>query len=166
MSSRVVVVAIVALLVGVVVGYVVRGQRSDSACVSALAAIAASREVSTPNATAPATITPTVTDLTIKGADLDAMFTSPDESLRMARIVPNTENGVPNGMRLFAIRPDTTLGKSGFMNGDVVTRVNGHDVAQPDALTDALNTLRGASAFDIEVMRRGSPIRLHFAVER
>jgi type II secretory pathway component PulC len=169
-QTRLAIFSFAALIIGGALGYGIRDFRGDTLCASALAAAPAPLPVDAPTATATATATAapasaTMT-LTIKGRDLDALLANPDATMRMARVVPNMADGAAHGMRLFGIRPDTQIGKSGFMNGDVVLRLNGYDLGSPDLFLSAAQSLKGTSAFDIDIERQGAPLRLHYIVER
>jgi hypothetical protein len=90
------------------------------------------------------------------------------DSSRMAteaRIVPALKEGVVQGIKLFAIRPNSVLARLGLQNGDLVRSVNGISLATPDQALAAYARLREASHFTIELERRGAPLTIDVRIE-
>lgn len=79
--------------------------------------------------------------------------------LRSARVIPARDG---EGWRVFGVRRDSLPGRLGLQNGDVVRRVNGHDLAQPDALLSAYAELRSAERLVVELERGGQPTTLRY----
>lgn len=91
---------------------------------------------------------------------LDELAGNPAVLSRGARLVPSVKNGQPNGFKLYAIRPTSILATLGFMNGDTLTRINGHDLSSPEKALEVYSELRKATMIKIEIVRRGKP-RVH-----
>ena len=60
---------------------------------------------------------------------VDKILENQAELMKMARIVPEQENGKVVGIRLFGIRPDTILGTLGMENGDRRQQIKGFYMA-------------------------------------
>lgn len=86
--------------------------------------------------------------------------------LKMARVVPELggDAGVA-GLRVFGVRAGGVLARLGLENGDRVERVMGKSVATPEQALEAYAAMRGAKAIEIEVTRRGAPMKLMVRVE-
>lgn len=82
------------------------------------------------------------------------------------RIVPSFEKGRADGFKLFGIRPNSLYAKVGLKNGDVVVRINGFSITNPDEALAAYDKLRDAKTFRIEVRRQGRPKRLTYRLPR
>jgi len=68
------------------------------------------------------------------------------------------EKGAPDGYRIWGIQPGSTWRRLGVQDGDVIRRVNGEPLDNPDrCLKVWLDALRGRW-FDIEIDRGGRSV--------
>jgi len=102
----------------------------------------------------PAPYTTRVVD--VRRADLDAMASVAGS----ARVVPTLTDGVPAGIKLYAIRPGSLLATIGLENGDTVRAINDVPVTSPDAALEVYRPLRAPDHFDLDVLRRGEEVRI------
>jgi general secretion pathway protein C len=86
------------------------------------------------------------------------------DRMRMARIVPESENGRVVGIRLFGVTPDSLLGRFGFENGDRLESINGVDLCTPGRALETYARLRTTDEVSVLVYRRGSRVRLEYHV--
>ena len=97
---------------------------------------------------------------------VDGTYVAPRSSdelfSRSARIVPQMQDGTFEGFKMFAIRTNSLADRCGFMNGDLVHSVAGRSLDSVDTAMEAFNAARDAESFDVELVRRGRPITLHF----
>jgi hypothetical protein len=100
----------------------------------------------------------------IRESLLEAMLLNPMAATRGVRIVPGLRNGKPEGMKLYAIRPSSLLARLGFANGDTVLGINKQRLDGVDAWLDAYTKLRDAKRLEVELVRRGQPLTLVFAI--
>ena len=75
--------------------------------------------------------------------------------LTQARAVPNFENGVAAGYKLFQIVPGSIYDKLGLKNGDVIAGFDGQPITDPSQAFTALNGLRQRSNLDLQIKRDG-----------
>jgi len=73
--------------------------------------------------------------------------------LTKARIVPNFSEGKPDGFRIFAITEDSLYAKIGLQNGDVLHRVNGIEVKDPQNFLKVFEQLKDESAITVDLVR-------------
>ena len=80
---------------------------------------------------------------------------------RQTRIVPAMKNGKPEGVKLYAIRPNSAVSQLGFVNGDTLATVNGTTITTIESL-EAVRVKLAADpklgAVQIKVIRRGNPV--------
>jgi general secretion pathway protein C len=95
---------------------------------------------------------------------VNSLLANPMAMARGARVVPSVKDGVPNGFKLYAIRPSSVYGKIGLRNGDTVTAVNGFDLSSPDRALEVYTKVREASNLTVSVLRRGKPITLNYTI--
>ncbi len=72
------------------------------------------------------------------------------------RVMPNFRQGRMDGVRVFAITPESRWAKSGLRNGDVVKSVNGREVAGTDVLNGLLAELKDSDDLVLDVQRSGT----------
>ncbi len=73
--------------------------------------------------------------------------------LTKARIVPNFSEGKPDGFRIFAITEDSLYSKIGLQNGDVLHRVNGIEVKDPQNFLKVFEQLKDENAITVDLVR-------------
>jgi general secretion pathway protein C len=75
--------------------------------------------------------------------------------LTQARAVPNIENGIANGYKLFQIIPGSIYQTIGLQNGDTLLAVDGTPMNDPGKAFELLNQLKTASRMELTVKRNG-----------
>lgn len=105
------------------------------------------------------------TEYNIDRSVVDRILENQTELMRSARIVPEQKDGKVVGVRLFGIRPDTLLGTLGLQNGDRLESINGFNMASPEKALEAYARLRTASALNVKVNRRGSPVSVDYHIK-
>lgn len=108
-------------------------------------------------------IDPTHYELT--RALVDAVLSDPMTAAKGARVVPAVANGKPNGFKLYAIRPSSLFAKLGFTNGDTLEKINGYALDSADKALEVYTKIRDAARLDVEIIRRGKPLTLTFAIK-
>lgn len=86
------------------------------------------------------------------------------ELMHSTRIVPETERGRTIGIKLFGLRPDSTLTRLGFLNGDSLRAIDGYDLATPETALEAYARLRNSPDYHVEIARFGRSKVLLFRV--
>jgi S1-C subfamily serine protease len=96
---------------------------------------------------------------------IDELLADPMAVGRSARVVPAIQNGAVDGVKLYAIRPDSLFQRLGFQNGDTLRAVNGLSLSSPDQALDAYAKLRSASTLEVELTRRGQDLVQYYAIQ-
>lgn len=97
---------------------------------------------------------------------LDRILADSELLLRGARFVPNRVDGQQRGFKLFAIRPDSLYAVVGLKNGDVIEKIAGLPIDNPELALQAYSAVRARSPIQVELRRHGEPMTLTFDVER
>jgi type II secretory pathway component PulC len=90
----------------------------------------------------------------------DALYRDHSQLMQSARILPAQENGRLIGIRILNVRPDESLARHGFQNGDIVQRVNDHELDSPAHFLEAIVAVRSVSELRIDMIRAGRRVRL------
>lgn len=93
---------------------------------------------------------------------VDALFAF---NLRGARVVPSIKNGVPNGIKLYAIRPNSLYSAAGLSNGDTITAINGQETPSIDKVIEAYGKVKTAPRLTLDIIRRGKDMTLTIVVK-
>lgn len=88
--------------------------------------------------------------------EIDKALSNLNSLLTQARVVPNFENGVTNGFKVFAIRPNSIFERLGVKNGDVISKINNIEINSPDKAFALLTQLRNERTLTMEVLRGGN----------
>ena len=83
---------------------------------------------------------------------------------RRERFVPALRSGRPVGMRLTEIPPCSRAYWLGLRSGDLLTRVNGRELATREHVLGAYAQLRTASHFTVDVERAGRNVTYEYVV--
>ena len=73
--------------------------------------------------------------------------------LTKARIIPNFSDGKPDGFRIFAITEDSLYSKIGLQNGDILHRVNGIEVKDPQNFMKVFEQLKDETSITVDLVR-------------
>lgn len=73
--------------------------------------------------------------------------------LTKARIIPNFSEGKPDGFRIFAITEDSLYSKIGLQNGDILHRINGIEVKDPQNFLKVFEQLKDESNITVDLVR-------------
>jgi general secretion pathway protein C len=95
--------------------------------------------------------------------EISAALDNLPQLLTKARVVPNFSAGKPDGFRVFSIVPDSFFSKIGLQNGDVLQRINGVEVKDPENFMKVFQQLKGETAVTLDLVRNNQ--RQTFAYE-
>jgi general secretion pathway protein C len=96
--------------------------------------------------------------------EVESALSNLNQLLTQIRIVPNFQDGKPDGFKVFAIKPDSIFAKLGLENGDVIQRVNGRDLSTPEKAFQVFQDLRNEKSLSVDVVRKGSPQSLRYQI--
>jgi general secretion pathway protein C len=94
-----------------------------------------------------------------------------DQSMRdvaslmtQVQIRPHMENGVPSGLALSSIRPNSIFRRMGLRNGDVITGVDGNEISTVDDAMRLVDNLRSSSNLRVQLKRRGREKTIEYRI--
>ena len=76
--------------------------------------------------------------------------------LTQARLIPNFTAGRPDGFKVVSITPRSFYEKIGLQNGDVLQRINGVDVKDPQSFLVVFQQLKEENNFSLDLLRNNS----------
>ena len=101
----------------------------------------------------------------VEQSEIDYAMANLDKMSREARIVPNFQDGAPNGFKVFSIRRTSALRKMGLKNNDILTSVNGFDLSNSSKALEIYSKLQSEKNFTLEILRGGEPMTMEYSVQ-
>lgn len=95
----------------------------------------------------------------LKASEVRAALADINSLASQARMVPAVVDGVPQGFRVFAIRPGSFYEQLGLRNGDTLRRINGLPLDTVENALEALVKLRDSNRIELELQRDGRRVR-------
>jgi len=97
--------------------------------------------------------------------EVDHVISNLSDLFTQVRAVPySPQEGVTQGFRLFAIKPESLIDRIGLKNGDIVQRVNGVEISDPGTAFNLLQDLQGHSQIRVDVLRNRQPTTLSYEI--
>ena len=87
-----------------------------------------------------------------------------NQLLTQIRVVPNFQDGKPDGFKVFAIKPNSLFAEIGLKNGDVIRKVNDQDISSPEKALGLFQELRNEKNLSVEISRRGQSQTLNYEI--
>jgi len=97
------------------------------------------------------------TQFNVSRSEVDKALADFNNILTQARAVPNFENGVAAGYKLFQIVPGSIYDKLGLQNGDVITGLNGSPINDPGKAFEMISELKTSNHLELQVKKEGKP---------
>jgi general secretion pathway protein C len=94
----------------------------------------------------------------VSRSEVDKALTDLNKVLTEARAVPNFENGVANGYKLFQIVPGSIYDKLGLKNGVIIQGLNGSPINDPGKAFEMLSELKTSSHLELQVKEDGKVV--------
>jgi general secretion pathway protein C len=85
--------------------------------------------------------------------------------MEQVKVMPNFNNGEPEGFRLSGIKTDSLVRKMGLRNGDVITGVNGNPIRTMEDAMGFYQQLGGADNVTLQVKRRGRERNIEYNIK-
>lgn len=85
--------------------------------------------------------------------EVDAAVDDLPQLLTKARVIPNFTNGKPDGFKIFAIDNGSLYAKIGLQNGDIIQRINGIEMRDPQNFMKVFQQLKDEPSITIDLVR-------------
>lgn len=91
---------------------------------------------------------------------LEGLLSDPNQLITQARVIPQED-----GLRFFAIRPNSVFSKIGIRNGDTLNRINDVNLDNVENAFRLFEELRGQGSFRVNLTRRGQNLTYQYTVK-
>lgn len=89
---------------------------------------------------------------------------NPEHILTDARLLPNFVNGKQEGFRISEVIPDGLYHNLGIRNGDILLKVNGLEISNPEVAMQAMTALRGMNRVSLDLIRDGKNMSMDYQI--
>jgi general secretion pathway protein C len=89
----------------------------------------------------------------VKRDDVDEVMENPTNLFSQARILPKYDDGTMVGLQINAIKPGSLFEEIGIQSGDVITKLNGITIDNPQESAKVLTEFSEAETFTVDVER-------------
>ncbi len=89
---------------------------------------------------------------------------NPEKILTDARLLPNFKNGRQEGFSISEVVPDGLYHSLGLRNGDILLRINGLKISNPEVAIQAMSALRGMNKINLDIIRNGKNISMSYQI--
>jgi len=84
--------------------------------------------------------------------------------MTQVQIQPHMENGVPAGLSLSSIKPNSIFRRMGLRNGDVIVGVDGREISTVDDALRMVDSLKSSSNLSLQLKRRGREKNIEYRI--
>jgi general secretion pathway protein C len=102
--------------------------------------------------------------ISLRRSYLDQSMTDMASLMTQVQIQPHMENGVPAGLSLSSIKPNSIFRRMGLRNGDVITGVDGAEISTVDDALRLVENLKSASSVSVQLKRRGLEKNIQYSI--
>jgi general secretion pathway protein C len=96
--------------------------------------------------------------------DLRNAFENMNHLLTQVRMVPNFNNGEPDGFKLLSVKGGSLIHRSGLRDGDIIKRVNGTEIDTPERAFEVYEQVKNEPVITVEILRGGRSRTLTYEV--
>lgn len=102
--------------------------------------------------------------ISLRRSYIEQSMTDMASLMTEVQIQPHMENGVPAGLSLSSIKPNSIFRRMGLRNGDVITGVDGYDISSVDDALRLVDNLQSASTLSVQLKRRGQEKSIEYHI--
>jgi general secretion pathway protein C len=102
--------------------------------------------------------------ISLRRSYIDQAMTDVGSLMTQVKIQPHMEDGVPAGLSLSRIKPNSIFRRMGLRNGDVITGVDGTEISTVDDALRLVDNLRSSSSLSVQLKRRGRDKNIEYRI--
>jgi general secretion pathway protein C len=76
--------------------------------------------------------------------------------------LPNIKDGRQEGFTISEVVPGGIYQSLGLRNGDILLKINGLEISNPEVAIQAMSALRGMNNVDLDIIRSGKNISMSY----
>lgn len=89
---------------------------------------------------------------------------NPQHILTDARLLPNIRDGRHEGFSISEVVPGGLYSNLGLKNGDILLRINGLKISNPEVAIQAMSALKGMNELNLDIIRNGKNMSMQYQI--
>ncbi len=89
---------------------------------------------------------------------------NPQHILTDARLLPNIRDGMHEGFSISEVVPGGLYNNLGLKNGDILLRINGLKISNPEVAIQAMSALKGMNEVNLDIIRKGENMSMRYQI--
>jgi general secretion pathway protein C len=89
---------------------------------------------------------------------------NPAQIMTDAKLIPNMVKGKPDGFILQEIKKNGVYDNLGMKNGDILLRINGSSISNPENALQTFTALKGMDKVQLDIVRDGNKMTLNYQI--
>jgi len=102
--------------------------------------------------------------ISLRRSYIERSMTDVASLMTQVQIQPHMENGVPAGLALSSIKPNSIFRRMGLRNGDIIAGVDGNEISSVDDALKLVDSLKSASTLSLQLKRRGREKNIEYSI--
>lgn len=102
--------------------------------------------------------------ISLRRSYIEQSMTDMASLMTQVQIQPHMEDGVPAGLSLSSIKPNSIFRRMGLRNGDIITGVDGNEISSVDDALKLVDNLKNASNLSVQLKRRGREKNIEYSI--
>jgi general secretion pathway protein C len=102
--------------------------------------------------------------ISLRRSYIEQSMTDVASLMTQVQIQPHMENGVPAGLALSSIKPNSIFRRMGLRNGDIIAGVDGSEITTVDDALKLVDSLKSASTLSVQLKRRGQEKNIEYTI--
>jgi general secretion pathway protein C len=90
---------------------------------------------------------------------------NPEQILTDARLLPNIKDGRQEGFSISEVVPGGIYHSLGLRNGDILLRINGLEISNPEVAIQAISALKGMNNINLDIMRNNQNMSMNYRIK-
>lgn len=100
----------------------------------------------------------------LDGRKVRQSLENPEKILTDARLLPNFLNGKQQGFKISEVINGGLYHSLGLMNGDILLRINGLAISNPEVAIQAMSALRGMNSINLDIIRNNNKTSMNYQI--
>ncbi len=100
----------------------------------------------------------------LDSAKVQQSLENPEKILTDARLLPNFKDGRQEGFSISEVVPGGLYHSLGLRNGDILLRINGLKISNPEVAIQAMSALKGMNKINLDIIRNGKNMSMTYQI--
>jgi general secretion pathway protein C len=102
--------------------------------------------------------------ISLRRSYIEQSMTDMASLMTQVQIQPHMENGVPAGLALSSIKPNSIFRRMGLRNGDIISGVDGNEISSVDDALKLVESLKSSTNLSVQLKRRGQEKNIEYSI--